>query len=101
MTQKVMNKILLIDTSSNKEIRVGLKINQKEYVIRQKIGNHKAQVILPMIESILRKRKLKITDINNIEVNTQDKGSFTGIRVGMSVANALSFALEIPVKKIK
>ncbi|EKD65038.1 MAG: hypothetical protein ACD_50C00208G0010, partial [uncultured bacterium] len=34
-----------------------------------------------------------------IEVNTHP-GSFTGIRVGMAIANALGFALKIPIKTI-
>lgn len=89
-----MNKILLIDTSSNKEIKVGLRIDKKECHVRQKISFQKTQVILPLIDKLLKKKGLKITDINDIEVNS-NQGSFTGIRVGMSIANALSFALKI------
>ena len=38
----------------------------------------------------------KIKDISEIEVNT-GPGSFTGLRVGVSIANALGWALGIPV----
>lgn len=96
---KLHAKILLIDTSSNKEVRVGLRIDTKEYVIRKKIGHQKAQVVLPLIDKLLSKKRLKITDINSIEVNSSH-GSFTGVRVGVSIANALSFSLKIPVEKI-
>lgn len=95
-----MGKILLIDTSSNKEIVVGLKIDKKEYIVKRKINTQKAQIVLPLIDNLLEKRGLKITDINEIKVNT-GSGSFTGIRVGTSIANAFAFALEIPVKMIK
>ncbi|MCL4437453.1 L-threonylcarbamoyladenylate synthase [Patescibacteria group bacterium] len=88
--------ILLIDTADNKEIRVGLKIDGKEYVDHQVIDFRKAQVVLPMIDKILKKHKLNIKNIKKIEVN-QGPGSFTGIRVGISVANVLSFVLKIPV----
>lgn len=94
-----MDRILLIDTSSNKEIRIGLRIDAKEHIITQKIGYQKAQVVLPLIDKLLNKQRLKITDLNSIEINARH-GSFTGQRVGMSIANALSFALKIPIGKI-
>lgn len=92
--------VLLIDTSSNKEIIVGLRIGKKEYQNKQEIGSQKAQAVLPLIDKLLRKHKLKTSDIDKIEANI-GPGSFTGLRVGISVANALSFALKIPVNKKK
>ncbi|MDO8657336.1 MAG: L-threonylcarbamoyladenylate synthase [Candidatus Levybacteria bacterium] len=94
------NITLLIDTSSNEEIIVGLNINGKEYKMTKKIGEQKAQIVLPMIDEILKKNKLKLSDLTGIKVNT-GPGSFTGLRVGVSVANALSFALGIPVNNKK
>ena len=57
---------------------------------------------VPFIIEVLEKNKKDVTDIDEIEVNT-GPGSFTGIRVGMSVAGALAWALDIPLngKKIK
>ena len=95
-----MQKVLLIDASSNKEIKVGIRIDKKEYEMRKKIGYQKAQVVLPTIDKLLRQYAIGIRDLTSIQVNT-GPGSFTGIRVGMAIANALSFALKIPVKKIK
>jgi len=57
---------------------------------------HKAQIILPMVEEILKKHRLVLQDLDVIEVNP-GPGSFTGVRVGVSIANALSYALGIPV----
>ena len=87
---------LFIDTSSNKEIKVSLIVNKEEKVLERKIGEQKAQVVLSMIDEILRKSSLKLKNIDGIEVNT-GPGSFTGLRVGVAVANALGFALDIPV----
>ncbi len=87
---------LLIDTSSNKEIKVGLVIDGKKYAMKRKINSRKAQVVLPMIDTLLKKHNLKLSQLEKIEVNT-GPGSFTGIRVGLSVANALSFLLKIPI----
>lgn len=90
--------ILFINTSSNERIEVGLEINGKRFDLKKKITNKKAQVVLPMIQSLLEKHSLKLQDITAIKVNT-GPGSFTGLRVGISVANALSFALGISVNE--
>lgn len=89
-------KTLLINTSSNQAIEVGLRINGKEYIKKQEIDSRRAQAVLPMIDEILKKHNLELKDLEGIEVNT-GPGSFTGLRVGATVANALSFALKIPV----
>lgn len=87
---------LHIDTSSNQVIRVGLKKGNSEDILEQKINAQKAQVVLPLIEKLLKKHSLTPSSISKIEVNT-GPGSFTGLRVGISIANALSFCLKIPV----
>ena len=92
--------ILYIDTASNEEVIIKLKIDKKEYKEKRKINFNRAEVVLPMIESILRKHKLSLNDLNSIQVNA-GPGSFTGIRVGVSIANALGFALKIPVNNKK
>lgn len=90
--------VLYIDTSSNKEIIVGIELNKKKDEIRQNITTQKAQVVLPLIDKLLKKHHLKLAEIDSINVNT-GPGSFTGLRVGISIANALSFSLEIPINK--
>lgn len=92
--------ILFIDSASNKEISVGVKINGKGYITKEKIGSQKAQAVLPMIEKLLKKHKLNLKDLTKIEVNT-GSGSFTGLRVGIAIANALAFALKISVNEKK
>jgi tRNA threonylcarbamoyladenosine biosynthesis protein TsaB len=89
-------KILTIDTASNKEIKVGLEINGQKFLDTQPLDKHKAQVVLPMVEGLLKKHKLVLADLTEIKVNP-GPGSFTGIRVGVSIANALGFLVKIPV----
>lgn len=89
---------LVIDTSNNKYAIVGLEIYGELDAVKQHINTRKAQVVLPLFDKLLKKHSLKISDITNIVVNT-GPGSFTGIRVGISIANALSFTLNIPVNK--
>lgn len=94
-------KTLFIDTSDNREIRVGIKLDDKEDMIVQQSDHWKAQAVLPLIDQLLRKYLLSINDIESIEVNP-GPGSFTGLRVGVAIANALGTWLQIPVngKKI-
>lgn len=95
-----MTRVLLIDTSSNKEVKIGIRMDGEYRLFKRKITHQKAQVVLPMIDRLLRQYKVSLKDLRSIEVNT-GSGSFTGIRVGMAIANAISFALKIPVKTIK
>ena len=88
--------VLLIDTSSNQIIKVGLRIDKKTDIIEQKIDKQKAQVVLPLIDKLLSKHKLKLAEITSIEVNI-GPGSFTGLRVGIAIANALGFLLKVPI----
>lgn len=97
---KSKNIILIIDTASSEKVAVGLKIDGQAYKIERKIDQRRAQVVLPLIDQIIKKHKLELSDLDRIDVNT-GPGSFTGLRVGISVANALSFALKIPVNKKK
>ncbi len=90
-----MNK-LYIDTTSNKEVIVRLTIDELVDEVHQEIQFNRGQVVLPIIQKLLQKHHLRPQDLNSVEVNG-GPGSFTGVRVGVSIANAISFALNIPV----
>jgi tRNA threonylcarbamoyladenosine biosynthesis protein TsaB len=86
---------LFIDTTDREKIIIGLD-NQK--LETTKVG--KSQALLPFIVDELTKNGRKINDISEIEVAT-GPGSFTGLRVGISVANTLGWALNVPVNSKK
>jgi tRNA threonylcarbamoyladenosine biosynthesis protein TsaB len=88
--------ILTIDTADNKRNIVGLKINDKKYLEIKDVNSNRTQMILPMIDKLLKKHALELKDLRAIEVNV-GPGSYTGLRVGLAIANALSFALKIPI----
>ena len=92
--------ILVIDTSDSKNIRVGIKINGKSKYISSNAKVLKAQAVLPLIDKVLKANNINLSDINKIKVNT-GPGSFTGLRVGISIANALGFFLKIPINEKK
>lgn len=83
---------LFIDTSNSERIVVGLDVERFETDAREE----KSQKLLSFIDELLKKKGKKIQDIIEIEVNT-GPGSFTGLRVGVSVANTLGWALGVPV----
>lgn len=94
-----MNK-LVIDTSNNKEITVGLVKDRKKFVIKKQSDTWKAQMVLPLIHELLEKHNMTIHQVDEIEVNP-GPGSFTGLRVGVAIANTLGAWLKIPINKEK
>ena len=92
--------ILKIDTSDSKKITVGLEIDGKTYCLSSKTQALKAQAVLPLIEKIIHKHKLNIVEVDKIYVN-KGPGSYTGLKVGVAIANALSFSLGIPINDKK
>jgi L-threonylcarbamoyladenylate synthase len=87
---------LILDTSDNKKIIVGLIVNGKKDIQIEQITSNKTQIILPMIERLLKKHSLGSRNLSEIKINA-GPGSFTGLRIGLAIANALSFVLKIPV----
>lgn len=87
---------LVIDTSAIETAKIAVEIDGKRFEKISESKIMKSQTVLPMIENILAEHKLKLTDITAITVAT-GPGSFTGLRVGATVANALGYLLNIPV----
>jgi tRNA threonylcarbamoyladenosine biosynthesis protein TsaB len=90
--------VLYIDTTKGHDIEVVLKKNGKA-VAQKKITARYAQAekLLPLIDRILKDNKFNLKDIKKIEVNNNG-GSFTALRIGVVTANALGYALGLPVK---
>lgn len=88
--------ILHINTKDQKVIIVILKDRKKVVKSLSEENKYGSQVLLPLISKLLDREKMIFKDLQGIEVET-GPGSFTGLRVGVSVANSLGFALNIPV----
>lgn len=88
--------ILHIDTKDQKIIKVSLKKRGKVVKSLTEENEYGSQVLLPLVIKLLRVTNTELHTLKGIEVET-GPGSFTGLRVGVSVANALAFALNIPV----
>ena len=84
--------VLYLDTSDNQKTIVGL----DDKLLERPTGSDKSQQVLGLINEILGKNKKTLKDITEIKVET-GPGSFTGLRVGVAVANTLGWLLKIPV----
>ena len=66
------------------------------YLYNENDRNDTSYKIMPIIEEAFRKSNIKPNDIDKIFV-VNGPGSFTGIRVGLTVAKVMAYSLNIPV----
>ncbi len=91
MSSKMLNKILGIDTSTpHTVIAVG------DEVVSWQSERNETETLLKNIDKLLKKLKVKPAQLKGVVVNT-GPGSFTGLRVGVTVANGFGYGLNIPV----
>lgn len=89
------DNILTIDTSSA-NCAVALLVSGRLIQRVSEAQRQSAQRVLPMISEILKEAKLSIADIDLIAV-VAGPGSFTGVRIGVAVAQGLAMSNKIPV----
>lgn len=87
---------LYIDTTNREETT--LKLNDKVY--KEKNKDNKSQNLLFFIQKVLKKNRLKFTDLKEVKIN-EGPGSFTGLRVSASIAQAINYAVNKKTTPIK
>ena len=89
-------KVLGIDTSSNATSIAVIEDNKLicEYTINTKTTH--SQKLMPMIENMLKISEVNVNDMDMIAI-CQGPGSFTGLRIGMATAKALSHVNNLPI----
>ncbi len=94
-----MSLLLAIDTSAQ-QCRVGLANDGT--ILDEAVGDSSrraAQEVLPLIEDLLARQDIALGKIDFLSV-VSGPGSFTGLRIGVAVAQALSYTQNIPVVPI-
>jgi tRNA threonylcarbamoyladenosine biosynthesis protein TsaB len=88
--------ILFIDTSDFHNLHLALVSNGEVKDFTASVAFNENYKTNELLDKFLRKHKVRMKDLSKVVV-CNGPGSFTGIRVGVSLAQALGFALNIPV----
>ena len=87
--------ILAIDTTEA-DTGIGLAGEGKPKIKTWISNRNQSKELLPNIDRLLKAGKIKPEQLKQVAVNL-GPGSFTGLRIGLSIANAFGYALKIPV----
>ncbi len=90
--------VLAFDTSTSNETVAILHGHETIVACRRDCKNH-SSTLLPSVESLLQEAGLAASDLKLIAIGL-GPGSFTGLRVGLTVAKGLAYALKIPLKGV-
>ncbi len=91
--------ILYIDTSSRYLYSAIVDSNKVVEEIKEEDDKNLSEVALPKIARMFEKSGLEPTDIKKIIV-VNGPGSFTGIRIGLTIAKVYAWSLNIPITTI-
>lgn len=92
---KSIRKMIAIDASTE-ACSVALWIEDETYLKHQISPRMHAELILPMIDSLLEEHHLALGDLDAFAVSI-GPGAFTGVRLSLSVVQGLAYALQKPV----
>lgn len=92
-------RYLYIDTSSSYLYTAIVENGKLLSEIKEDFGQSLSEVALPKIASMFEKTNLEAKDINKIIV-VDGPGSFTGIRIGITIAKVYAWSLNIPITTI-
>ena len=92
-------KVLYVDTSSD-YLYSGIVINDVLVSeCQEKLGKDLSKEALPRIIGVFKKANITPKDLDKIIVVT-GPGSFTGIRIGVTIAKTIAWSLNIPIVPI-
>ena len=87
---------LFLDTSTTRLIVGIYKDNSPIFISNEQSENDLSSRVLPLIKSALEECKLTVDKINRILI-VNGPGSFTGVRVGVTIAKTLAWSKNIDV----
>lgn len=90
---------LFIDTCGSYLIISIVKNMEMIYLFKEKNDTNLSSKIMPIMANAFNETNLKVSDINKIFV-VNGPGSFTGIRVGVTIAKVIGSMLNIPLIKL-
>ena len=91
----ILMKILAIDTATE-ACSAALFVDGSSQEIFEIIPRQHTERVLPMVDQLLKQADITLSQLDAIAFNC-GPGSFTGVRVGTSVAQGLAFSHDLPV----
>jgi tRNA threonylcarbamoyladenosine biosynthesis protein TsaB len=91
-------KILALDTSAT-ACSIAILVNDEIYSAHKIAPMQQAQLVLPLIDELLKSHNLKLGDMNALAFGS-GPGSFTGVRIAASVMQGFAYATKLPLIKI-
>ncbi|WP_153447424.1 tRNA (adenosine(37)-N6)-threonylcarbamoyltransferase complex dimerization subunit type 1 TsaB [Vibrio algicola] len=88
-------KILALDTSTE-NCSVALMINDQLYTRSEIAPRDHTKKILPMVDEVLKEAGVSLHDLDALAFG-RGPGSFTGVRIGIGIAQGLAFGAELPM----
>lgn len=95
MLPDLTRPILAIDTSTA-FLSLALVSGSLNARFHAEVGNNQSQEILPKIKSLMSEMSLEMGDLSAI-VYAKGAGAFTGLRIGLGVAQGLATPFDIPL----
>ncbi|MBR2678002.1 MAG: tRNA (adenosine(37)-N6)-threonylcarbamoyltransferase complex dimerization subunit type 1 TsaB [Bacilli bacterium] len=92
-------RCLYIDTSSSFLYSALVEDDKVLSELKEEYGQNLSEVALPRIVSMFEKNNLRPIDIDKIIV-VNGPGSFTGIRIGLTIAKVYAWSLDIPITTV-
>lgn len=90
---------LFIDTCHHNLIVGVYKDTEELILMHEDNDNHLSERLLPLIEKAMNSINLDINNVDNIIV-ANGPGSFTGVRIGVTVAKTLAYSLGCPIHTV-
>lgn len=87
---------LFLDTSGGERMRLALVRGKTVYERTCPAKRAVSERLLPEVLKLLSRRRLRFNNIKRVVV-VVGPGSFSGVRTGVTTANALAFALNVPI----
>lgn len=91
-------KVLFIDTHTNK-VTIILRNGDDDFKEEKISDKGHSGIVMPIIEGLFKRANLRPDDLDLIVV-VNGPGSFTGVRIGVTIAKTMAYTKNIPVKSI-
>ncbi|WP_295899585.1 tRNA (adenosine(37)-N6)-threonylcarbamoyltransferase complex dimerization subunit type 1 TsaB [uncultured Vibrio sp.] len=88
-------KILALDTATE-NCSVALIVGDQVFARSEVAPRDHTKKILPMVDEVLKEAGINLSDLDALAFG-RGPGSFTGVRIGIGIAQGLAFGAELPM----